>query len=69
MPSRKEIENEIKKINKEIANLKWQFKNEVLTERQKAVKKNKIKELKATRKNLTEQVEGWRVRRVTSQKQ
>ena len=69
MPSRKEIETEIRKINKEIADLKWQIKNEVLTARQKAVKLNKIKALKATRKELTNQVEGWRVRRVSSQKQ
>ena len=69
MPSRKEIETEIRKINKEIADLKWQIKNEVLTARQKAVKLNKIKVLKATRKELTNQVEGWRVRRVSSQKQ
>ena len=69
MPSRKEIETEICKINKEISDLKWQIKNEVLTPRQKAVKLNKIKVLKATRKELTKQVEGWRIKRVTSQKQ
>ena len=69
MPSRKEIEREILKINKEISDLKWQIKNEVLSERQKQVKRNKITQLKATRKELTKQVEGWRVRRVSSQKQ
>ena len=31
MPSRKEVDKEISKINKEIANLKWSLKNEVLT--------------------------------------
>ena len=66
---RKEVEREILKINKEIAEIKWQIKNEVLTDRQKEVKRNKIRELKATRKDLTKQVEGWRVRRVSSQKQ
>ena len=69
MPSRKEIEREILKINKEISDLKWQIKNEVLSDRQKQVKRNKITQLKATRKELTKQVEGWRVRRVSSQKQ
>ena len=69
MPSRKEVEREILKINKEISNLKWQIKNEVLTDRQREVKRNKIRELKATQKDLTKQVEGWRVRRVSSQKQ
>ena len=69
MPSCKVVEREILKINKEIAELKWQIKNEVLTDRQKEVKRNKIRELKATRKDLTKQVEGWRVRRVSSQKQ
>ena len=69
MPSRKEIEKEIQKINKEIAKLQWDIKNEVLTAHQKAVKNNKIKELKKTRKELTKQVEGWRVWRVSSQKQ
>ena len=69
MPSQKEVEWEILKINKEISELKWQIKNEVLTDRQKEVKRNKIQELKATRKDLTKQVEGWRVRRVSSQKQ
>ena len=48
MPSRKEIEREILKINKEISDLKWQIKNEVLSERQKQVKRNKITQLKAT---------------------
>ena len=38
MPSRKEVECEILKINKEIENLKWQIKNEVLTDSQKEVK-------------------------------
>ena len=62
MPSRKEIEKEIQKINKEIAKLQWDIKNEVLTPHQKAVKNNKIKELKKMRKELMKQVEGWRVR-------
>ena len=44
---------EILKINKEIADIKWSIKNEVLTDRQKEVKRNKIRELKAIRKNLT----------------
>ena len=61
MPSRRKVECEILKINKEIAEIKWQIKNEVLTVRQKEVKRNKIRELKATRKDLTKQVEGWRV--------
>ena len=69
MPSRREVEREILKINKEIADIKWSIKNEVLTDRQKKVKRNKIRELKAIRKNLTKQVEGWRVQRVSSQKQ
>ena len=69
MPSQREVEEEILKINKEIADIKWSIKNEVLTDRQKEVKRNKICELKAIRKNLTKQVEGWRVRRVSSQKQ
>ena len=69
MPSCKEVEREILKINKEISDLKWQIKNEVLSDRQKQVKRNKITQLKATRKDLTKQVEGWRVRRVSSQKQ
>ena len=69
MPSRWEVEREILKINKEIADIKWSIKNEVLTDRQKEVKRNKIRELKAIRKNLTKQVEGWRVRHVSSQKQ
>ena len=67
MPSRRE--REILKINKEIADIKWSIKNEVLTDRQKEVKRNKIRELKGIWKNLTQQVEGWRVRRVSSQKQ
>ena len=58
MPSRREVEREILKINKEIADIKWAIKNDVLTERQKEVKRNKIRELKAVRKNLTKQVEG-----------
>ena len=58
MPSRKEIEKEIQKINKEIAKSQWDIKNEVLTPHQKGVKNNKIKELKKTRKELTKQVEG-----------
>ena len=69
MPSRRDVEHEILKINKEIAEIKWQIKNEVLTQRQKEVKRNKIRQLKATRKELTKQVEGWQVRRVSSQKQ
>ena len=69
MPSHKEIQKEIQKINKEIAKLQWDIKNEVLTPRQKAVKNNKIKELKKMRKELTKQVEGWRVWQVSSQKQ
>ena len=69
MPSRKEVEREILKINKEILDLKWQIKNEVLSDRQKQVKRNKITQLKATRKDLMKQVEGWRVQRVSSQKQ
>ena len=69
MPSRKEVEREILKINKEISDLKWQIKSEVLSDRQKQVKRNKITQLKATQKDLTKQVEGWRVQRVSSQKQ
>ena len=69
MPSCKEIEREILKINKEISNLKWQIKSEVLTDRQREVKRNKIRELKATQKDLMKQEEGWRVWRVSSQKQ
>ena len=42
MPSRKEVEREILKINKEILNLKWQIKNEDLTDRQREVKSNII---------------------------
>ena len=61
MPSRREVGCEILKINKEIAEIKWQIKNEVLTVREKEVKRNKIRELKVTRKDLTKQVEGWRV--------
>ena len=62
MPSQKEVECEILKINKQISEIKWQIKNEVLTDRQREVKRNKIRELKATRKDLTKQIEGWRVR-------
>ena len=69
IPSHKEIEKEIQKINKEIAKLQWDIKNEVLTPHQKAVKNNKTKELKKMRKELTNQVEGWRVWQVSSQKQ
>ena len=58
MPSRKEVEREILKINKEIGEIKWQIKNKVLMDRQKEVKRNKIRELKATQKDLTKQVEG-----------
>ena len=69
MPSRKEVEREISKINKEIANLKWSLKNEVLTQEKWAQKIQKIKDLKKTRTELTQQIEGWRVKRVSSQKQ
>ena len=69
MPLRKEAEKEISKINKEIANLKWSLKNEVLTQVKRAVKIQKIKDLKKTRTELTQQIEGWRVKRVLSQKQ
>ena len=66
---RKEVEKEISKINKEIANLKWSLKNEVLTQEKRAQKIQKIKDLKKTRKELTQQIEDWRVKRVSSQKQ
>ena len=69
MPSRKEVEKEISKINKEIANLKWSLKNDVLTQVKRAEKIQKIKDLKKTRTELTQQIEGWRVKRVSSQKQ
>ena len=69
MPSRKEVEKEISKINKEIANLKWSLKNEVLTQEKQAQKIQKIKDLKKTHTELTWQIEGWRVKRVSSQKQ
>ena len=69
MPSRKEVEKEISKINKEIANLKWSLKNEVLTQEKQAQKIQKIKDLKKTCTELTQQIEGWRVKRVSSQKQ
>ena len=69
MPSRKEVEKEISKINKEIANLKWSLKNKVLTQVKRAEKIQKIKDLKKTRTELTQQIEGWRVKRVLSQKQ
>ena len=69
MPLRKEVEKEISKINKEIANLKWSLKNEVLTQTKRAQKIQKIKDLKKTRTELTQQIEGWRVKRVSSQKQ
>ena len=69
MPSRKEVEKEISKINKEIANLKWSLKNEVLTQEKQAQKIQKIKDLKKTHTKLTQQIEGWRVKRVLSQKQ
>ena len=52
MPSQREVEREILKINKEIEDIKWSIKNEVLTDRQKEVKRNKIRELKAIRKKL-----------------
>ena len=44
----KEVEKEISKINKEIANLKWSLKNEVLTQEKRAQKIQKIKDLKKT---------------------
>ena len=69
MPLRKEVEKEISKINKEIANLKWSLKNEVLTQVKRAEKIQKIKDLKKTCMELTQQIEGWRVKRVLSQKQ
>ena len=69
MPSRKEFEKEISKINKEIANLKWSLKNEVLTQVKRDEKIQKIKDLKKTRMELTQQIGGWRVKRVSSQKQ
>ena len=69
IPSRKEVEKEISKINKEIANLKWSLKNEVLTQVKRAEKIQKIKDLKKTCMELTQQIEGWRVKRVSSQKQ
>ena len=69
MPLRKEVEKEISKINKEIANFKWILKNKVLTQAKQAQKIQKIKDLKKTRTELTQQIEGWRVKRVLSQKQ
>ena len=70
MPSkRKEVENEIAKINKEIGALKWALKNDVLTAKKRQDKIDKIKELKKTRKDLTKTIDGWRVKRVSSQKQ
>ena len=69
MPLRKEVEKEISKINKEIANLKWSRENKVLTQVKRAEKIQKIKDLKKTRTELTQQIEGWRVKRVSSQKQ
>ena len=69
MPSRKEVEKEISKINKEIANLKWSLKNQVLTQVKRAEKVQKIKDLKKTQTELTKQIEGWRVKRVSSKKQ
>ena len=68
MPLRKEVEKEISKINKEIANLKWSLKNEVLTQEKRAQKIQKIKDLKKTCTELTQQIEGWRVKRVSSHK-
>ena len=59
MPSRRELEHEILKINKKIVEIKYQIKNEVLMDRQKEVKRNKIQELKVIRKDLMKQVEGW----------
>ena len=50
----KEIEKEIQKINKEIAKLQWDIKNEVLTPHQKAVKNNKIKALKEDEERANE---------------
>ena len=69
MPSRKEVEKEISKINKEIGNLKWSLKNKVLAQAKRAEKIQKIKDLKKTCTELTQQIEGWRVKRVSSQKQ
>ena len=70
MPSkRKDVEREISKINKEISDLKWALKNEVLTAKKRQEKKDKISELKKVRKELTKTIDGWRVKRVTSQKQ
>ena len=54
MPLRKEVEKEISKINKEIANLKWSLKNEVLTQEKRAQKIQKIKDLKKTCMELTQ---------------
>ena len=62
MPSRKEVEREVAKINKEIAALKWSLKNDVLTPHQRDVKINKIKDLRKTRKELIDSVEGWKVK-------
>ena len=69
MSSRKEVDKEISKINKKIANLKWSLKNEVLTQAKQAQKIQKIKDLKKTHTELTQQIEGWRVKRVSTQKQ
>ena len=43
-----------------MANLKWSLKNKVLTQEKRAQKIQKIKDLKKTRKELTQQIEGWR---------
>ena len=43
MPPRKDIEKEIAKINKEIDQIKWQLKNEVLTPRQRDSKLEKLR--------------------------
>ena len=68
-PKRKDVEKEIAKINKEISDLKWSLKNDVLSAKKRQDKKEKISELKKVRKDLTKMIEGWRVKRVTSQKQ
>ena len=44
-----------------MADSRWQIENKV--------KLDKVRELTATRKDLTKQVEGWGVQRVSSQKQ
>ena len=49
--------------------MKWSLKNEILTQEKRAQKIQKIKDLKKTHTELTQQIEGWRVKRVSSQKQ